>query len=40
LMHTTPGLTALNRTGCLTDFDAFLPLHDQKIERLHSLPKP
>ncbi|WP_152667716.1 hypothetical protein [Aneurinibacillus tyrosinisolvens] len=38
--HTTPSLNAFDRTGCLVDFDAFLPLHDQEIERLHPLPKP
>ncbi len=30
-MHTTPSLDAVDRTGCLADFDAFLPLHDQEI---------
>jgi hypothetical protein len=40
LMHTTPSLDVLDRAGCLTHFDAFLPLHDQEIERLRSLPKP
>jgi hypothetical protein len=40
LMHTTPSLNAVDRTGCLADFDAFLPLHEQEIERLRSLPQP